>query len=104
MCSRESRIHNPLLILQQWHGLIYYELEIQAIDRSSFQNFLCYPESIPDRSTIWRFRERLIKCSKEEVIWNKLQNKIAMRGLIIKRDVCKECYIYPTRSWSSKAG
>jgi len=25
-----------LLVLQEWHGLSYYELEIQALDRASF--------------------------------------------------------------------
>jgi IS5 family transposase len=54
-----------LLVLQQWHGLLDYELEIQAIDHSSFQHFLGYPNSIPDRSTIWRFQERLKKIEKK---------------------------------------
>jgi len=79
-----------LLVLQQWHGLSDYELEIQALDRASFQHFLGYPDSIPDRSTIWRFRERLIKNHKEEAIWNELQRQIDERGLIIKRGMIQD--------------
>ena len=79
-----------LLVLQQWHGLSDYELEIQALDRASFQHFLGYPESIPDRSTIWRFRERLIKNNKEEAIWMELQRQIDERGLTIKRGMIQD--------------
>ena len=49
-----------LLILQEWHGLSDPELERQATDRISFRNFLGFPEKIPDFSTVWYFRERLI--------------------------------------------
>jgi len=79
-----------LLVLQQWHGLSDYELEIQALDRASFQHFLGYPDSIPDRSTIWRFRERLIKNHKEEAIWSELQSQIDERGLTIKRGMIQD--------------
>ncbi len=70
-----------LLVRQQWHGLSDYELEIQPLDRASFQHFLGYPDSIPDRSTIWRFRERLIKNHKEEAIWKELQRRIVHNPL-----------------------
>ena len=79
-----------LLVLQQWHGLSDYELEIQALDRSSFQHFLGYPNSIPDRSTIWRFRERLIKNKKEDDLWEELQRQIIERGLTIKRGMIQD--------------
>ena len=79
-----------LLILQQWYGLSDYELERQAIDRVSFFNFLGRPDSIPDRSTIWYFRERLIKNHKENSIWNELQNQIEGLGLTIKRGMIQD--------------
>jgi len=79
-----------LLVLQQWHGLSDYKLEIQALYRESFQYFLGYPDSIPDHSTIWRFRERLIKNRKEEAIWNELQRQIDERGLTIKRGMIQD--------------
>lgn len=79
-----------LLILQQWYGLSDYELERQALDRVSFFNFLGRPESIPDRSTIWYFRERLIKNQKEDSVWNELQRQIMERGLTIKRGMIQD--------------
>lgn len=50
-----------MLVLQQWNGLSDPEIEKQAIDRISFRKFLGFPNKIPDRSTIWSFRERLFR-------------------------------------------
>lgn len=79
-----------LLILQQWYGLSDYELERQALDRVSFFVFLGRPDSIPDRSTIWRFRERLINNKKEDAIWDELQRQIENLGLTIKRGMIQD--------------
>ncbi len=79
-----------ILVLQQWHGLSDYEIEKQANDRVSFQNFLGFPDTIPDRSTVWRFRERLIKHNKEEAIWTELQRQIDLLGFQIKRGVIQD--------------
>ena len=48
-----------MLVLAGWYGLSDYELELLATDRLSFRHFLGYPDKIPDRSTIWKFREDL---------------------------------------------
>lgn len=79
-----------LLVLQQWHGLSDYELEKQANDRISFQHFLGFPSSIPDRSTVWKFRERLIANKKEEAIWSELQRQLDLLGFQIKRGVLQD--------------
>lgn len=79
-----------LLILQQWYGLSDYELEKQTLDRVSFLHFLGNPDSIPDRSTIWRFRERIIQNQKEEAIWDELQRQIDSHGLKIKRGMIQD--------------
>jgi len=44
-----------MLLLQGWYGLSDYEAERQANDRISFRHFLGYPDTIPDRSTLWKF-------------------------------------------------
>ena len=44
-----------LLFLQGWYSLSDEELEFQVYDRLSFQQFLDYPQNIPDFSTILRF-------------------------------------------------
>ncbi len=54
-------------------------------DRISFQKFLGFPERIPDRSTVWAFRERLIDTGKDERIWEELQRQIDSKGLKIKK-------------------
>ncbi len=65
-----------MLVLQQLYGLSDPELERQANDRISFQKFLGFPEIIPDRSTVWAFRERLKETDKDQKIWEELQRQI----------------------------
>jgi hypothetical protein len=48
-----------ILILQQWYGLSYLEVERQMADRISFMAFLGFPDSFPDSRTTWLFRERM---------------------------------------------
>lgn len=79
-----------LLFLQQLYGLSDPQLEREAYDRLSFRHFLGYPQKIPDYSTVWLFRERLIKAGKEEVIWQELQNQIDNKGLTINRGVIQD--------------
>ncbi len=57
----------------QWEGLRPLlndlsdpQVEREIRDRTSFMNFLGYPEKLPDRSTIWFFRERLSKTGKDQ--------------------------------------
>lgn len=79
-----------MLVLQQWYGLSDPELERQATDRISFRHFLGYPEMIPDRSTIWLFRERLAQTGKDTVIWEEFQRQLEAKGLTIKRGVIQD--------------
>jgi IS5 family transposase len=79
-----------VLVLQGWYGLSDYEAERQANDRISFRNFLGYPESIPDRSTIWKFRERLDKQGKVHKIWDELQRQLDEKGYQIKRGTIQD--------------
>ena len=55
-----------ILILQQWYGLSDPEIERQIADRMSFRKFLGFPESIPDYSTLWKFKERMIRTGKDK--------------------------------------
>ncbi|NVO66886.1 IS5 family transposase [Methanofollis tationis] len=79
-----------LLVLQQWYGLSDPELERQAMDRISFRHFLGYPETIPDRSMIWLFRERLEQTGKDTAIWEEFQRQLDAQGLAIKRGVIQD--------------
>jgi len=79
-----------MLVLQQWHGLSDHELEKQCIDRISFRKFLGFPAYIPDSSTVWLFRERIIENNKEEKIWEQLQNQLDALGLKIKKGIIQD--------------
>jgi len=79
-----------LMVLQQWYGLSDPELERQATDWISFCHFLGYPETIPDRSTVWLFRERLATTGKDTVIWDEFQRQLEVQGLTIRRGVMQD--------------
>jgi IS5 family transposase len=79
-----------MLVLQQWYGLSDPELERQATDRISFRRFLGFPENIPDFSTVWRFRERLIETGKDKEIWEELQRQLDAQGLRVKKGVIQD--------------
>lgn len=79
-----------MLVLQSWYGLSDPELERQATDRISFRKFLGFPEVIPDRSTVWSFRERLSETGKDKEIWTELQIQIDEQGLKVKEGVVQD--------------
>ncbi len=64
------------MLLQAWYGLSDEELEFQCHDRLSFRNFLGFPETIPDFSTIWKARERLKNEATDKKIWSELQKQL----------------------------
>jgi IS5 family transposase len=73
-----------LLVLQHWFGLSDPELERQVADRISFRIFLGTTEVVPDFSTVWLFRERLIKSGKLADLWGELQRQIDEKGYTVK--------------------
>ena len=79
-----------LLVLQEWHGLSDPELERQVTDRISFRKFLGFPETIPDYSTVWLFREKLHKTGKDKELWQELQRQLDAKGLKVKKGVMQD--------------
>ena len=79
-----------ILILQEWHGLSDPELERQITDRISFSKFLGFPGNIPDYSTVWYFRERLVEAGKDKEIWGELQRQLDAMGLKVKKGVIQD--------------
>ena len=73
-----------ILVLQQWYGLSDQRMERELASNISFINFLGYPETIPDSTTIWLFRERLTEKDKINVIWQELQRQLDSGGLVVK--------------------
>ncbi len=79
-----------VLVLQEWHGLSDPELERQITDRISFRKFLGFPNTIPDFTTVWAFRERLSKTGRDKKIWQELQRQLDSKGLRVKKGVIQD--------------
>ena len=79
-----------MLVLQQWHGLSDAELERQCIDRISFRKFLSFPEYVPDSTTVWSFRKRIIDNGIDEQVWDEMQKQLDALGLKIKKGMIQD--------------
>jgi len=79
-----------ILFLQACYSMSDEETEYNCYNRLDFQQFLGFPENIPDYSTIWRFREELTDGNKIEEIWDELQRQIANKGIIIEKGVIQD--------------
>ena len=80
-------------VLQAWFGISDEQLEYQIADRFSFQKFLGYPESIPDYSTFWNFREAVSKAAIEKQLLDKLNAQLDAKGLKVKKGVIQDATI-----------
>jgi transposase, IS5 family len=76
-----------VMILQHLYGLSDPQAEEQIKDRLSFQKFvqLDTHETVPDETTICRFRQRLIECGMHEQLLRLLNTQLEARGYIVKR-------------------
>jgi transposase, IS5 family len=76
-----------LLLLQQWYGLSDEGLEAAVDDRPSFRRFAGIPlsESVPDHSSVWRFREELAKRGLAERLLAEVDRQLDAKGLILRR-------------------
>ena len=95
-----------MLFLQYTFNLSDEELEDQLIDRLSFQQFtgLSYNEEIPDFTTIWHFKEALIKQQLMDKIFVAIVSQIEKHGLILKKRTMVDARIIEssTRPLSNK--
>jgi len=62
----------------------------EAADRLSFRRFLGFPDSPPDYSTVWQFRERLAESGRDRLVWEELQRHLDERGLKVKKGVVQD--------------
>jgi transposase, IS5 family len=76
-----------VMILQHLYSLSDPQAEEQIQDRLSFQKFvqLDAHETVPDETTICRFRQRLIECGLHEQLLTLLNAQLEARGYIVKR-------------------
>lgn len=75
------------IFLQYIYNLGDPALEDALIDRLSFQRFLgiSFDTEIPDFSTIWRFRERLLKNQLFDRIFEEVLRQLEKKKLILRR-------------------
>jgi transposase, IS5 family len=76
-----------MLFLQYLYNLSDPELEDQVNDRLSFQSFVgvSFTTTVPDFTTIWRFRERLIEHKLNDKLFNLILGYLEARNLLIKK-------------------
>lgn len=82
-----------MLVLQAWYGLSDEQLEYQVADRFSFQKFLGFPETVPDYTTVWHFRETITKARVEQELLDKLNKQLDAKGLKVKKGVIQDATI-----------
>lgn len=76
-----------VLLIQQLFNLSDEQMEFQLLDRLSFQRFVGLRASsqIPDRTTIWTFKERLIQAGASESVFDGVNRQLARHGYIARR-------------------
>jgi transposase, IS5 family len=85
------------LLLQQMYGLSDPQLEEALADRLSFRRFLglSLSERTPDHTTIWRFREDLIRSGLAERAFTLITEQIAQAGLLLKHGTLIDASLVP---------
>ena len=84
-----------MLFLQHLYNLSDPELEDQVNDRLSFQRFsgINYTTTVPDFTTIWRFKEALIREALMDKLFNLILSFIEAKGLLLKKGTCVDATI-----------
>ncbi len=79
-----------ILLLQQWYNLSDPQIEREIRDRISFMKFLGFPEKLPDRNTIWLFRERLSRTGKDRLVFNEIRDQIMAKRIRVKKGTMQD--------------
>ena len=86
-----------VLVIQQLYNLSDEQMEFQLLDRLSFQRFVGLRQSsqAPDRTTIWTFKERLIKTGASERIFEAVNRQLDRQGYIARGGQMIDASIVP---------
>jgi IS5 family transposase len=84
------------LLLQRWYGLSDPAMEEALKDRLSFRHFagIALSESIPDHSSIWRFRETL-GSGLAEKLFAEIGRQIEAKGFLLKQGTLVDASLVP---------
>lgn len=92
-----------VLVLQSWYGISDEQIETECKDRLTFQNFLGYPEKVPDARTVWLFRERIAsKEDKEKEVWNELQRQLDKYKMRVKKGKIDDAVFIEMGGWRAE--
>lgn len=91
--GKDSRASRPamdpvlmfkVLFLQRLYGLSDSQTEFMILDRNSFQRFLgiVNPKDVPDRNTIWLYRERFTKLNLMQRLFDEFHQRLLEQGMI----------------------
>jgi IS5 family transposase len=102
--SYENILMLKMMFLQGWYGLSDEELEFQVNDRLSFQQFLDFPNIVPDYSTVWRFREDLAEEELTDKIWDELQRQIKEKNISVEKGVIQDATFIVAEPGKTRSG
>jgi IS5 family transposase len=76
-----------IIILQQLYNISDEAMEYQINDRLSFQRFLglTLGDRVPDRTTIWLFKESLKNVNAERVLFQQFTDRLEEEGVITRK-------------------
>ena len=78
------------LFIQQLYSLSDEQLEREIADRISFRVFLGTTETVPDSTTIWKFRERLAEKGVDQKIWAEMQRQLDAMKLKVQKGIMQD--------------
>ena len=91
------------LFIQQLYSLSDEHLERDIVDRISFRVLLGTTEIVPDFTTIWRFRERLVEKGVDPKIWAEMQRQLDAMNLKVLKGVMQDAIFITTDHGYAKA-
>ena len=100
---RDLLMKVKMVFLQHLYNLSDPELEDQVNDRLSFQRFagIDYATTVPEFTTIWRFKESLIKEKLNDKVFALILSFIESKGLLLKKGTCVDATIIPSTTRAS---
>jgi transposase, IS5 family len=94
------------LLLQSLYGLSDSELEEALADRLSFRRFvgLTLEETVPDHTTLNRFRNLLVEAELLEKLFGELDRQLDKAGLILRRGTMLDATVIETAAARPPSG
>jgi len=85
-------------LLQTWHGLSDYEVELQVNDSLSFMQFtgLSLEDSVPDHSVLSRLRSIMTKAGAYERLFETINKQLEANQILVKKGLIVDASITST--------